>query len=59
MVDLDKPVTVRLQGKEIFRGTVKRNAATIYKTIREKMDPDLTFYVELSMVGGKMGQVFK
>jgi poly(3-hydroxybutyrate) depolymerase len=58
MMDLDKPVIIRLKGKEIFSGKVKRNAATIYSTIKEKMDPDLIFSVELLMKDEKMSQVF-
>jgi hypothetical protein len=56
MMDLDKPVIVRLKGMEIFKGKVKRTAATIFKTVNEKMDPDLVFFVELPIKDGKIIQ---
>ena len=59
MMDLDKPVVVKYRGKEIFRGKVKRNAATIYRTVQERIDPDLVFSVELAMINGKVSQVVK
>lgn len=58
MMDLDKLVIVRYKGKEIFRGKVKRNLATIDRTIRERKDPELIFSVELAMSDGKIKQLF-
>lgn len=54
MMNLDKPVVVKFRGKEIFRGKVKRNAATIHRTIAERKDPDLIFPVELQIIDGRV-----
>ncbi|HYO22811.1 MAG TPA: hypothetical protein VER36_10425, partial [Flavisolibacter sp.] len=59
MTDLDKPVVVRLKGKQIFNGKVKRSLETISFTIQERKDPDLVFPVELAITGGKIKQVFR
>lgn len=52
MMNLDKPIVVRFNGKEIFRGKVKRNLQTIYSTIKERKDPGLIFPVELMIIDG-------
>lgn len=59
MMNLDKPVVVRCKGKEVFRGKVKRSAATIYRTIQERRDPGLVFSVELALIDGKVSQAVK
>jgi poly(3-hydroxybutyrate) depolymerase len=38
LVDLDKPVTVIVNGEEKFNGTVHRNEAAIRQSLRERMD---------------------
>ena len=43
MVDLDKPVTVKFQGKTIFNAVVPRTAATMIKTLENRGDPRLVF----------------
>lgn len=53
MMNLDKPVVLRYNGKEIFRGKVKRSLEVIDKTVRERNDPDLIFSAELMIVDGK------
>lgn len=56
MMDLDKPIVVKFRGKEIFRGKVKRNLESIYRTTIERKDPDLIFPVELAIANGKVSQ---
>lgn len=54
MMDLDKPVVLRYEGKEIFRGKVKRSVDVIDKTVSERNDPGLVFSAELMIVKGKL-----
>lgn len=49
MVNLDKPVTVEYGGKTLFQGDVKRSAATIGRTIRERRDMRLVFSAEVGV----------
>lgn len=49
MVNLDKPVTVEYGGKTLFQGNVKRSAATIGRTIRERRDMRLVFSAEVGV----------
>jgi hypothetical protein len=56
MMNLDKPVIVRLMGKEIFRGKVDRNLAVLQRTIRERKDPGLVFSAELAISDGLIQQ---
>ena len=39
LLDLDQPITVIANGKEIFRGTVKRTLAAIESSLAERNDP--------------------
>lgn len=43
MVDLNKPVTVLYNGKELFNGKVKRTLENIYDSIRDRGDQDSIF----------------
>lgn len=46
MQDLDKPVTVKLKGKEVFAGSVTRTAGTLLRTLADRGDPKLMFDAE-------------
>ena len=49
MVDLDKPVTVRMGGKTMFEGTVPRTIAAIRRTLVERGDPSGVFTAEVAI----------
>ena len=49
MVNLDEPVTVMHDGKELFRGTAPRTIAAIASTLAERGDPKLTFDAEVAV----------
>ena len=38
LLDLDQAITVRVNGEERFKGVVKRSAAAIWQSLRERMD---------------------
>lgn len=48
LVDLNQPVKVVLNGKEVFSGKVKRNLATIAKTLSSRGDRELAYTAEVS-----------
>ena len=39
LLDLDKPVTITVNGEEKFNGTVKRSAREIIKSLHQRADP--------------------
>jgi hypothetical protein len=39
LLDLDKPIAVRIEGREIFKGEVQRQAAAILSSLEERADP--------------------
>ncbi|MDB5303176.1 MAG: hypothetical protein JWM97_725, partial [Phycisphaerales bacterium] len=43
MVDLDKPVTVTMKGKELFKGVAPRTIGALQATLAGRGDPFLTF----------------
>jgi hypothetical protein len=47
MVDLDQPVTVHMNGKELFKGIVPRTIETVGKTVAVRGDRSLTFDAEI------------
>ena len=49
MMDLDKPVIVRMGGKEVFNGKVTRSADVFRKTLYERDDPDFAFSAEITV----------
>ncbi|MFO0810738.1 MAG: hypothetical protein U0746_19080 [Gemmataceae bacterium] len=49
MVDLDKPVTVKSQGKTLFEGTAPRTIATLAKTLAGRGDPKMIFDAEVAV----------
>jgi hypothetical protein len=53
MVDLDKPVTVRVAGKAVFEGIAPRSAEVIRETLAERGDPSGIFTAEIGVdLGG-------
>jgi len=53
MADLDKPVTITREGKELFNGTPPRTIGTLIKTLAGRGDPRLMFSTEAAV---KLGQ---
>ena len=49
MLDLDKPIVVNYQGKEIFNGKVSRSKELIKQTLFERNDPEFCFYGEINI----------
>jgi hypothetical protein len=49
MADLDKPVTVKYGGKELYSGKAARTVAVMVKTLVGPGDPKLTFDAEVSV----------
>jgi len=51
MADLDKPVTVTVNGKKLHDGVVKRSADTLIEEARRRRDPSMTFsaFVDLKV----------
>jgi len=47
MLDLDQPVVITRNGKEVFRGQATRTIATLEKTLEGRGDPDLMFSAEI------------
>ncbi|MCR4603839.1 MAG: alpha/beta hydrolase [Prevotella sp.] len=50
LVDLDKPVTVRYQGKKVFKGKVKRLRSTLRHTLYARNDPSYMFPSQLQVL---------
>lgn len=53
-LDLDKPVSVRIGGRVVFRKKLKRSLATISSTIREYQDPSMVFSAKLILAGNQV-----
>lgn len=49
MVDLDKPVTVRVAGKPVFEGIAPRSLEVIRQTLAERGDPSGIFTAEIGV----------
>jgi hypothetical protein len=43
MLDLDKPVTITMDGKELFKGIVPRSVAELHATLVDRGDPEMVF----------------
>jgi hypothetical protein len=53
MLDLDKPVTITMDGKTLFSGVVPRTAEVLHRTLDERGDPDAVFSAAVTVkVGG-------
>lgn len=51
LLDLDKPVSVKIDGKVIFRKKLKRSLSIIQKTVKEYQDPTMIFSARLTLIG--------
>jgi predicted esterase len=49
MLQLDKPVTIQANGRQVFSGPVERSIAVLFNTLSEKGDPALVFSAELTV----------
>ncbi|MCC6740856.1 MAG: hypothetical protein IT452_17575 [Planctomycetia bacterium] len=49
MADLKKPVVLRLDGKEIFRGTPATSLSALVESFAAKEDPDLVFTARIDV----------
>lgn len=49
MFDLDKKITIVCNGKNIFKGTVKRNISSLYKSMLQKDDPRYIFCASITL----------
>ena len=49
LIDMDKSVIVKYDGKEVFNATVPRTSSTILKSIREYGDPESVYYGEIPL----------
>ena len=49
IVDLDKKVTVRYQGKKLFKGKLKRTAQTLRQTMQERGDYRYAFPAKVTL----------
>jgi len=52
MADLDKPIRVVKDGKELFAGSVQRTLGTMLKALSARGDPSLIFDAEIEVVLG-------
>jgi predicted esterase len=52
MLDLDQPVVVKMDGKEVARKTLNRTIGTLAKTLAERGDPELVFSAEVEVAEG-------
>ena len=43
MMNLDKPVVIKVAGKEVFSGVIPRSLKELDTTLTERGDPDLVF----------------
>lgn len=56
LLDLNKPVSVTMGGKVVFRKRLKRSLSIIQKTIQAYQDPTMVFSVTLVLTGDKVQQ---
>ena len=54
LIDMDKSVILKYDGKEIFNATVPRTSSTILKSIREYGDPESVYYGEIPVSLGNV-----
>ncbi len=53
LLDLDKPITVLRDGKEVFSGKVQRTKKAIEESLRERLDPVMAATALLEVAGAK------
>lgn len=49
LLDLDKPVEIRAQGKTVFEGRVKRSVGALWKSLQQRADPRTAASAEISI----------
>ena len=49
MLNLDEPIVITANGKEVFRGKVNRTIETLAKTLDEYGDAKMTFAAEVTV----------
>jgi len=49
MLDLDRPVRIEKDGRELFSGTVSRTIDVLARTLAERSDPAMVFSAEVSV----------
>ena len=57
LVDLDKVVTVTMDGRILFQKKLKRSLSVIKKTVQEYQDPGMVFSVKLSLTRNKLREI--
>jgi hypothetical protein len=50
MLDLDRPVTIKYMGQQIFKGALHRTIVNLYRSLYDKGDPNLAFPVSASII---------
>jgi hypothetical protein len=54
MMNLDKPITIKQDGKVLFKGKVVRNKALIHQSYADRKDADYIFSSRVMLVNGKV-----
>ncbi len=54
MLDLDGPIVITFQGRQIFNGQVTRKLSTMHESIRNRGDHNLIFSVQLKVENNSM-----
>ena len=49
MLDLDKPVKICFAGRELFNGTVERNANNMRRNLLAREDPSYAFPAQVTV----------
>jgi len=49
MLDLDLPVRIQQDGRELFSGTLTRTISVLARTLSERSDPAMVFSAEVSV----------
>ncbi len=49
MVNLDEPVVIHLNGKEVFRGSVERTIATLHATLSGRGDRQMMYSARVTL----------
>ena len=49
MLDLDSPIRIQQDGRELFSGTVARTIGVLARTLAERSDPTMVFSAEVSV----------
>ncbi len=57
MLNMDKKVTVNINGKKVFNQKVTRNTDVIRQTAAKRLDKELIFYGQLTIQNGKVTSV--